>query len=279
MEQFKTTPPGVKPYGVTDVVSERLARGIAGQYISSVWRRGTIRLKSSVARDLATQLRAGGVATFAGSDAIRILTHEMFHAASHPDYEYESHSLSRRPHAAMQEATTEVLAQLHKGKVMVALGVTPLPRDSEPLFRGYESTLRYYEKDRPSGKLAVFSGKPTAYPTYIRQFGRIVAAVEGTTDGLDQKADRWAREIKGTRGTMRYYRMADALIEKRMPRPSRPESPGAEERERYYQTVSHFQAARERVVGSLKEIMQGDQEVDHIDRVVDAHIQNIREGK
>ncbi len=70
--QFKTTPPDVQPYGVTGVEPARMPRSIAGRYTSSVWKRGTVELRSDIVRNLVAQVRAGGVVTPVGGDAIRI---------------------------------------------------------------------------------------------------------------------------------------------------------------------------------------------------------------
>ncbi len=94
----------------------------------------------------------------------------------------------------------------------------------------------------------------------------MVAAIEGH-ENLDQNVERWAREVKGTRGTMRYQRVADALVEKRMPRPRGSiEGPGAEERERYFRM---WTAARERVASTLKDVLQGEHDVDQISKLVE----------
>ncbi len=261
VEQFKTTPPDVQPYGVTGVESVRMSRGLLGQYGKGIWKRGTVMLRPDVAKNLVAQVRAGGQATPEGAEAIRVLTHECFHAASHPDYEYEGRHLKQRPHAAIQEATTETLAQMHKAKVMTALGVQPRPEDSHPLFMPIGERERgYMERAAATGEVltpAVLVARASSYPTYVRQFGRVVATIEGH-ENLDQNVERWARDIKGTRGGMRYERLADALVGKRLPRDH-----------------DSFPRARMEVVKHLHNVLQEDQSAEQIQSGVRAIVDDV----
>jgi hypothetical protein len=201
VEAFKTTPYGVSPRGVSSVGSAYL-HGNAGVYHSST---GGIEVMPEWATAIGRAIRTGA-ADSESSSAFKTLTHEMFHATSHPSYTYEPHSLKRRPHAMMQEATTETLGQMYKATLMRALGVTPYDLHEKPLFE---------ERTRLGALPDVHVTRSTSYATPVQQFARIISVIHGTKD-INENVDRWARAIKGTRGGMRYRMLADALLSRYM---------------------------------------------------------------
>ncbi len=93
-----------------------------------------------------------------------LLLHELFHSVSHKDHEYEYHRNGMKPHAAMEEATTEIPANYYAGQLAKN---HLLPEDArqqhnpKPLFgfsRGGE----------------IDSAVPTSYMHQCAQFARLV---------------------------------------------------------------------------------------------------------
>lgn len=177
-----------------------------------------IRLNTDQSMKLARAFATGDATTRGGAEAVGTLTHELLHGSSHTDFFYERAKLASRPHAAMEESTTEILAFHYSGQVAKELGMrfNPLPT---PLFS--MSTVT----DRP------YTTTSTSYSRFVTRFAESVAFIEGHTKKstlgvpvADQRARdqmitdqifSYAAAVKPMRGSMRYRYLADRYLEKR----------------------------------------------------------------
>lgn len=162
--------------------------------------------------------------THGGHEAINTLTHELLHGASHGSYDYEREKASQRPHAAMEEATTEILAHHYSDAVARELGMTHGSGKDRPLFE-VSST-----RGQPYATRAV------AYNNFVVRFGLMASFTEGHLDHdvvesvksgsmgmsgmeahhwkVDKTIKQYAAAVKPMRGSMRYRYMADRYLER-----------------------------------------------------------------
>lgn len=187
---------------------------------------GLIDMRASGARELVSAIANGEVGNAA--DAIKTYTHEVMHAAS-SEHQYE-YSGGRRPHAAMEEATTELCAQFYAKDMARALRL----RDPQGRFTTTPQLFSFHEDrsgilsgtyEKPS--LTIRADKPTAYGLRCKRFAQAVAVVEHmdvddsrkltpemTNDNLNQSVRDWAYELKRTRGSLRYERLAHRYLQR-----------------------------------------------------------------
>jgi len=141
---------------VTHKVNYNLPPGVAGQYN---W--GPVELRPDIAKRIRDVIVRGAVRTPREDNAIEILLHEQFHAASTPDYRYTGNRI------AMEEATTEILAQHYNRRYQARLGLHNSLGHEPPMF-------------------ADVDGKPvlsrmTAYPNFVKSFAQLVSYVDGVS--------------------------------------------------------------------------------------------------
>lgn len=187
---------------------------------------GLIDMRADSARELVSAIANGDVGNAKG--AIEVYTHEVMHAAS-SEHQYE-YSGSKRPHAAMEEATTELCAQFYARDMASALRL----RDPQGRFTTSPQLFSFHEAregilsgtyEKPS--LTIRAEKPTAYGIRCKRFAQAVAAVEHmdvndsrkltsemTNDNLNQSVRNWAYELKRTRGSLRYERLAHRYLQR-----------------------------------------------------------------
>lgn len=160
----------------------------------------------------------------------RTLVHEAAHAASTRDalLGYEPHEQDLRPHAALEEATTELLAQHYTPQVIKSLDIVGKHRMNP-------NALEHFNTSE-DGEVVLI--RPTAYFTHCQQFGKLIAVTEGvgrrpdwrSTDDwkpalqeenrLNQAIVHWAHKIKNSTGwvTQRYHDIAEAMTKNRLKR-------------------------------------------------------------
>ena len=158
--------------------------------------------------------------------AIKVLTHEFLHAASHQDHMYEPKEWPTRPAAALEEASTELLAQHYAPAVSKSLGHEPPGNDPNETFIW------------GSGDIA--ANNDISYSGFCEQFAKLAAVLEGLeypteadirSNGVQKKtvvlnnaAAYWAHKIKkhgeggelyqGRRDKSRQDLIREALLDK-----------------------------------------------------------------
>lgn len=194
---------------------------------------GLIDIRPETGRALVEGMARGALATSAY--AVKTYTHEVMHAAS-SEHEYE-HFGGRRPHAAMEEATTELCAQHFAADMARGLGISDstgkLGYDAQALFSVKMETpprtgILSGEYAPPSAAVPTIKAeKPTAYTLRCKRFAQTVAVVEymdpqdrakwpASVGGvaLNQSIRDWAYALKRTRGSMRYERLAHRYLQR-----------------------------------------------------------------
>ena len=136
--------------------------------------------------DVATRIRdavARGAVLEEDRYAFGAMLHEQFHGASNPAYLYERHGL------ALEEASTELLAQHYEAKYIKALGLKDRGPKEGPLF-----------KEGPDGPAAT---RQVGYPKFVESFARLVAYVDDVQAGgadFDRHVAGRALQVKKAKG-------------------------------------------------------------------------------
>lgn len=161
-------------------------------------------------------------------DGWRTLVHEAAHAASTANvfHAYEPFHMEKRPHAALEEATTELLAQHYTPQVIDGFGLGREHRLRPP------NALDHFNIS-PEGEATLI--RPTAYYTHCNQFGKLIAATEGIAsvgnwresgdwkpalqeqNRLNQAILHWAHRLKSSdNSNSRYFDICKSMIQNRL---------------------------------------------------------------
>jgi SPP1 gp7 family putative phage head morphogenesis protein len=156
--------------------------------------------------DLVTHIRAavarGEIVTREEQNAFKTVLHEQLHAGSNQDYRYQG------PGVAMEEATTELLAQYYKGQYHRAVGLRSKLADDVAIYREQDGVP--------------VLNRETSYSHYLQSFGQLVAYVDGVS-AADPAFDRHVagralqiKRLKGQPGDDRRYGLfVRAILDKR----------------------------------------------------------------
>jgi len=150
----------------------------AGEYNRSI---GLIQITPSVAIDVYKAVTEKKVRDWT-MDGVRVVVHESMHHASNI-FQYEGtligeegeRNAAYRPNAALEEATTELLAQHCVRDVSENLLGLPVTGTTEPIFERVEDPFGNYE-------WAVPSGQPVSYKQYVERFANLIAYADGLDD-------------------------------------------------------------------------------------------------
>jgi SPP1 gp7 family putative phage head morphogenesis protein len=169
-------------FGSTDhTVSTQLPPGAIGSYL-----RGRVRLSPKIGKGLKDAIAKGAIQTAEEMDSVRVLVHEQFHGASHPQHDYEASGTTagaaRVAGTVMEEATTELLAQHYSRDYARDALHLKVDVQQRPLFA-------------MAGEVGPELGRPVAYGSWVRGFARLAAfADEGL---LDLAPEAFEREVAG----------------------------------------------------------------------------------
>jgi hypothetical protein len=245
VQEFSRAIPGheYRPVGLVAISVAPRRDTAVGWYRSA---EGKLTLTTRMASSLISAMKAKTYnAGTPQGEAIRVLAHELGHAGSHPDYKYEVRN-DNAPHKAMEEATTEVLAQLTAARVANHIGLVNTGQHHSSLVVGAGS----YLTERHGKSVSVQGweqGRSSAYMNWTGRFiGAVALASNATTpEGRAADLEKWSLACKHTRGSMRFNRLADGIISNHLPR-----------------THAHFGKARELVGNILRKHMANGTKLD-----------------
>jgi hypothetical protein len=197
---------------------------------------GMMALREDHAENLRTALANGKVSSIRQAEAVRVVTHEVLHSAS---AEHATETAGEfRPHAALEEATTEILAQHYSTDMAKTLGMQDPSGWVGPRRHLFEMGMKPAlspsgPASRPrswrpgeSPELYVDKVRTTAYASFTTAFAEVVAVAEHVDlrdpaatrlpapEEFDRSVRDWAWTLKCTRGSLRYERLAHRYLER-----------------------------------------------------------------
>ena len=137
---------------------------------------GTIALSKNVIGHMA-EARLHGL-DIMNYEGFKTYTHEVMHAASHAGHAYEPHTAKSRPHAVLEEATTEIAAQHYAPHVAEKMGAKMKTEQARadltaPIFKLKMSS------ESPSGVPKVETRRAVSYSDFVHRFANVALLSRG----------------------------------------------------------------------------------------------------
>jgi hypothetical protein len=179
---------------------------------------GLIKIAPQCAKRIQACLVKGEVTTHEDLSAFEVFSHEAGHSISRMHI-YEGINGGKdkhggKPHAMMEEATTEIFGQTHAEAVVKGFGLKLALKDSGPfgLKSGMDKPMAEFDPATQMPKLNI----PVAYHPIVRNVVAMAMVAEGTKNAEDvhNAAVNWGNTLKRTRGGLRYERLADRMLER-----------------------------------------------------------------
>lgn len=209
-------------FPVNHVVSAEIKGGALG-FFSPQKGDGKIVLANSVAKEIQAAMVAGEVTSHKTFGAFEVLTHEAGHAASRM-HQFEginapASSSQGRPHAAMEEGTTEIVGQHYTQQVIEGMGLKLNLKDAGAFGLKAATGAPMFEYDATTGDMPR-ANVPVGYHSFCRNIAAMAMVAEDakTPEEVGNATVNWAITLKRTRGGLRYERLADRMLEPHLKR-------------------------------------------------------------
>ncbi len=208
-------------FQVNHVVAADIKGGALGVFIPQKGD-GKIVITPGVAREIQAAMVSGEVTTHKAFNAFEVLTHEAGHAASRM-HQFEginapASSSQGRPHAAMEEGTTEIVGQHYTQQVIEGMGLKLNLKDAGAFGLKAATGAPMFEYDAATDMPR--ANVPVSYHSFCRNIAAMAMVAEDakTPEEVGNATVNWASTLKRTRGGLRYERLADRMLEPHLKR-------------------------------------------------------------
>lgn len=197
--------------------TSKLGPGVLGKY-EPAGGKGEVHLAPQVAQRVQACMVKGSVETHEELQAFEVVVHEAGHGSSRMHSYSAKEKDGTRPHAAMEEATTEVVGQHYAAALVKGLGLKLNVQAAGPF------GLKPHVGDAPLFKLGEDGVPkalaPIAYHGHVRALAAFAAVAEDAKadDEVGRALVNWAVTLKKTRGGLRFERLADRMLEGKLAR-------------------------------------------------------------
>lgn len=207
--------------GTKSVVAGNPGPGALGVYHPNKGE-GKIILHPQVAQAIQDCLVSGEVSSYKQFQAFEVFAHESGHAASRM-HQFEGinakeSSTQGRPHASMEEATTEIVGQHYAESVIKGFGLKMAIKDAGPFGLKPATGAPMFEYDAKTDMPK--ANTPVSYHSMVRNVAAMAMVAEEakTPEEVGNATVNWGNALKRTRGGLRYERLADRMLEGHLPR-------------------------------------------------------------